>query len=175
MFPELQTKRLLLRQVQPEDQLFVFEGLSHPDVIQFYGVRYASFEATKAQLDWYAQLEKEGTGLSWIMVEKSSGLPVGDITVYLYKPEHKKAEVGFWLVPQFWDKGFASEALQAIIDYWKNEKALHRLEAFVEEGNEASSKLLKKNNFVFEGTMRDCEVKNGRYISLHIYALLLHA
>jgi len=173
MFPELTTERLLLQQVLPEDQQFIFEGLSHPEVIPFYGVRYNSFEATKAQMDWYEQIYKEGTGISWKMVEKQTGKNIGDISVYLYKPEHKKAEIGFWLLPDFWNKGFATEAMTAVLHYWKEEKALHRMEAFVEEGNTASSKLLEKAGFQYEGKMVDCEIKNGNFISLLIYGLIL--
>lgn len=172
MFPELTTSRLLLLEVRPEDQQFIFEGLSHPEVIPFYGVRYNSFEATKAQMDWYNKIYEEGTGISWKIVDKQTGENIGDISVYLYKPEHKKAEVGFWLLPQYWHKGFALEAIHAVISYWKEEKDLHRLEAFVEEGNDASSRLLEKVGFQYEGTMRECEIKEGRYISLKIYGLI---
>ena len=173
MFPELITERLLLQQVLPEDQPFIYEGLSHPAVIPFYGVRYDSFEATKAQMEWYKKIYEEGTGISWKIVDKQTKESLGDIAVYLYKLEHNKAEVGFWLLPQYWNKGYASEAMAAVINYWKVEKGLHRLEAFVEEGNIASSKLLEKAGFQYEGKMRDCEIKNGSYISLLIYALLL--
>ncbi len=58
------------------------------------------------------------------------------------------------------------------MDYWKNEKSLHRLEAFVEEGNKASSRLLEKAGFRYEGMMQDCEIKDGRFISLLIYAII---
>jgi ribosomal-protein-alanine N-acetyltransferase len=173
MFPILATDRLLLQEIQPEDQAFVFEGLSHPDVIPFYGVRYDAFEATKAQMDWYCQLKEQGTGTAWKMVEKQTGEKAGVIVVYSYKPEHNKAEVGFWLLPMFWNKGYAAEAMLAVIDYWKTQKSLHRIEAFVEEGNTASRKLLEKTGFRNEGTMRDCEIKDGKYISLHIYAKIL--
>ena len=173
MFPELTTDRLLLQQVLPEDQQFIFEGLSHPEVIPFYGVRYDSYEATKAQMEWYEKIYEEGTGISWKIVDKQTGESLGDIAVYLYKKEHNKAEVGFWLLPQYWNKGIAVEALRAVLDYWKRERNLHRLEAFVEEGNEASSRLLEKAGFLYEGKMRDCEIKNGRYISLKVYGLIL--
>lgn len=173
MFPLLTTARLLLQEIEPEDQAFIFQGLSHPEVIPFYGVRYDSFDATKAQMDWYRQLTEQGSGLAWKMVEKQTGEKFGVIATYAYKPEHNKAEVGFWLLPTYWNKGYAAEALQTVIAYWKEEKLLHRLEAFVEVGNTASSKLLEKAGFLHEGTMRDCEIKNGNYISLHIYALIL--
>lgn len=173
MLPELTTERLLLQEIKPEDQSFIFEGLSHPEVIPFYGVRYESFEATAAQMEWYKGMAEEGTGISWKMVDRATGEKMGVISVYYFKAEHRKAEVGFWLLPNFWNRGFALEALNAATAYWKNEKALHRLEAFVEEGNTPSGKLLEKAGFQYEGTMRDCEIKNGNYISLLIYALIL--
>ena len=173
MFPELITERLFLQEVKPEDQQFIFEGLSHSEVISFYGVRFDSFEATKAQMDWYQKIYQEGTGISWKIVDKETRENLGDICVYLYKQEHNKAEVGFWLLPQHQNKGIATEALNAVISYWRTEKKLHRLEAFVEKGNVASSKLLEKAGFGYEGTMRDCEIKDGRYISLKVYALIL--
>ena len=172
MWPELKTERLLLQQVLPEDQQFIFEGLSHPEVIPFFGVRYDSFEATAKQMEWYAKAYEEGTGGPWKILDKASGEKMGVVAYYFYKAEHKKAEVGFWIFPQYWNKGFISEALKAVINYCQTEKRIHRLEAFVEEGNAASSKVLEKAGFQYEGTMRDCEIKDGRYISLHVYALL---
>lgn len=172
MVPELATERLFLQQILPADQDFIFEGLSHPAVIPFYGVRYSSYEATSEQMDWYHRMAIEGTGLSWKMVAKNTSERLGVISVYYFKPEHKKAEVGFWLLPSFWRKGYAIEALQRVMDYWRKEKGLHRLESFVEEGNIASSRLLEKAGFVYEGTLRDCEVKEGRYISLQVFACL---
>lgn len=173
MVPEIATQRLLLQEIEPEDQQFVFEGLSNPDVIPFYGVTYGSFEETFVQMQWYQKMVAENSGMSWKIVEKDSGEKAGVISVYYYKPEHNKAEVGFWLLPKFWNRGMATEALKAVMEYWKKVKGLHRMEAFVEEGNSASSHVLEKAGFVYEGKMKDCEMKNGRYISLLIYALIL--
>jgi ribosomal-protein-alanine N-acetyltransferase len=175
MFPVLTTQRLLLQEILPDDQPFIFEGLSHPDVILFYGVSYQTYEATAAQMQWYAAMLNEGTGVPWKIVGKENGEKIGVISVYFYKPEHNKAELGFWLLPPFWNKGFAFEALNAVVAFWKTEKKLHRLEAFVEEGNTASSGLLEKAGFRYEGTMRDCEIKNGQYVSLLVFALLFDA
>ncbi|HEU4901468.1 MAG TPA: GNAT family N-acetyltransferase, partial [Flavisolibacter sp.] len=147
MFPLLSTERLLLQPIGPDDQPFIFEGLSHPEVIPFYGVRYLSLEETGRQMDWYAKMYREETGIAWKIVDKQSGCKMGVIAYYFYKPEHRKAEVGFWLLPQFWNKGFISEALVSVVAYCKNEKGIHRLEAFVEEGNRASSRVLEKAGF----------------------------
>jgi ribosomal-protein-alanine N-acetyltransferase len=174
MFPQLATKRFFLQQILSEDQQFIFEGLSHPDVIPFYGVRYDSFDATKKQMEWYEKSYKDGTGGPWKIVDKATGDKIGVVAYYFHKAEHKKAEVGFWILPQFWNKGIATEVLRAVIQYCQQQKDVHRLEAFVEEGNVASSRVLEKVGFVYEGTMRECEIKNGKFISLMIYALIAH-
>ena len=51
-------------------------------------------------------------------------------------------------------------------------QGIHRLEAFVEEGNTASTRVLEKLGFVYEGKLNECEIKDGHYISLLVYALL---
>ena len=112
------------------------------------------------------------TGGPWKIIDKVSGEKIGVVAYYFHKPEHKKAEVGFWIFPQYWNKGIATEVLRAVIEYCRAQKDIHRLEAFVEEGNVASSRVLEKVGFVYEGTMRECEVKDGKFISLLIYALV---
>ena len=64
MFPELSTQRLLLQQILPADQPFIFEGLSHPDIIPFNGVCYHSLEETSVQMDWYDQMMEKNKGIS---------------------------------------------------------------------------------------------------------------
>lgn len=123
-------------------------------------------------MDWYAKAYEEGTGGPWKIIEKTSGKRIGIVAFYYYEPEHRKAEVGFRLFPEYWNKGLMTEALKAVIHYCRAEKGIHRLEAFVEERNGAGSRVLEKAGFAYEGTMRDCERKDGRYITLLIYALL---
>ncbi len=172
MFPELTSDRFYLKQVQPVDLSFIFEGLSDPVAMPHNGVYFYSLEETKKQLEWYDNNWNEGTGIIWKVVSKQTGNNVGVISVYNYKKEHNKAELGYWLLPKFWKQGIASEVLKPVIDYWQKEKELHRMEAFIETENEASVRLLQKAGFTFEGTMRDCEIKFGKYISLYIYSLI---
>ena len=173
MFPSLTTERFVLQQVLPEDQQFIFEGLSHPDVISFYGVRYESFEATKKQMDWYEKSYNEDAGGPWKIIYKISGEKIGVVAYYKHDKQHQKAEVGFWIFPQYWNKGIITETLSAIIAYCQKEKNIHRLEAFVEDGNGASCRVLEKLGFEHEGKFKECEIKDGKFIDLHVYGLIL--
>jgi [ribosomal protein S5]-alanine N-acetyltransferase len=162
----------LLTEVLPSDQAFLFEGLGDPEAMPYNGVYFKTLEDTAEQLRWYSSNYNSGTGIPWKIVDKATGAPMGVISVYFYKQEHRKAELGYWLLPRYQGKGIATEVLPAVIAYWQKEKGLHRLEAFVETENAASIRLMEKAGFRFEGTMKDCEIKFGRFISLNIYALL---
>jgi ribosomal-protein-alanine N-acetyltransferase len=171
-FPTLRTDRLVMRQMQPDDLPMVFQGLSHPEVIRCYGVSFESEEATREQMEWFASLEREGSGIWWAMTKVDDGEFVGAIGFNNLSRIHRKAELGFWLLPEHWRKGLVSEALPVVLAHGLDALGLHRMEATVETENTASMGVLQKAGFVLEGTLRDCEFKNGRFISLHVLALL---
>ncbi len=171
-FPTLETERCLLRKIFSTDQQKIFEGLSHPEVIKYYGVSYASFGATKAQMDFYNELLSNETGIWWAICQKQNHQFIGACGFNNWMKEHRKAEIGFWLLPEFQQKGYMSEAVKKVIEYGFTEMNLHRIEAIIETGNDNSSKLLRKMGFAYEGTNKECEIKNGRFIDLEVYALL---
>ncbi len=170
--PLLTTQRFLLQSIEAADQAFIFKGLSHPDVILYYGVSYETFESAKAQIDWYESLEKEQTGCWWKIVDKQTNEPVGACGMNYYSAQHEKAELGYWLLPEYWGKGIMQEVLPVVIEHLFSHWRLHRLEAIVETGNDASVKLLDRSGFKYEGTLRDAEIKKGKRISLMMYSLL---
>lgn len=172
MFPELQTQQFLLQEILPADQQFIFEGLSDPAVIPFYGVRYASFEATATQMEFYRQIWEQKTGCWWKVVDRQTNEPVGACGMNSYQALHEKAEIGYWLLPEYWKKGIMAEVIPVMTDHLFKNWKLHRLEAVIEDGNETSCRLSEKLGFTFEGKIREAEIKEGRRISLLIYSLL---
>lgn len=172
IFPILKTERCLLRQFNENDLENIFKGLSHPDIIKYYGVNYTTLEATKAQLEFFADLEKNETGIWWAICSLDNTEFYGAGGFNNLSKEHKKAEIGFWLLTEYWSKGLMTEVMPVICDYGFNNLCLHRIEGFVENDNLLCKKAMNKLHFELEGTMKDCEVKNGKFISLDIYALI---
>lgn len=172
MFPELHTKRFLLKRILPEDQIFIFKGLSHPEVIPFYGVKYKTFEETKDQMNFYDSLWREKTGIWWKIVDRDTAESLGACGMNYYQSAHEKAEIGYWLLPQYWKKGIMPEVIPVMTGHLFSHWRLHRLEAVIEEGNDSSIGLAEKLGFQFEGMMRDAEIKNGKRICLLMYSLL---
>lgn len=172
MFPNLYTKRLLLRQITQGDIKQVFKGLSHPEVTQYYGVSYQTLAATQAQINWYYALYAQQTGIWWGLCSPDDLELFGACGFNNLSRQHSKAEIGFWLLPEYWNQGLMFEAVEACIHFVFKKVCLHRLEAYVETPNLASAALLKKLHFQQEGTFRDYEYKNGKYINLAVYARL---
>ncbi len=169
---ELRTERFLLRPFNDDDLESVFKGLSHPEVIPYYGVHYESLEATKEQMKFFRELEENGTGMWWAICSPDNRIFYGAGGLNGISHEHKKGEIGFWLLPEHWGMGIMQETFPVICDHAFTAMGLHRIEGFVESGNVNCKRAMQKLNFSHEGTMKDCEIKNGRFISLDIYALI---
>lgn len=171
-FPLLSTPRFQLRQFTTQDLPMVFAGLSNPEVIKYYGISFETLEATQEQLDWFNNLETTGTGIWWAICDKEQGTFVGAGGFHDINHVHKKAEVGFWLLPDFWRQGIMSEVMPCLLQFAFEELKLHRVEGFVDHQNQACKLALDRLNFNYEGTMRDCEVKDEAFLSVDIYACL---
>jgi ribosomal-protein-alanine N-acetyltransferase len=172
MFPEIHTSRLHLRKIRPEDKAAIFEGLSHPAVIRYYGISYESPEEVEEQMRWYRNLEKSESGIWWGICLKDNFSLIGACGFNEWHKEHRRIELGYWLLPNFWQQGIMSEAIPEIMSYAFQVLDIHRIEAVVESENEESKKLLQKLGFAFEGTHKDCEIKNNRFISLDYFAAI---
>lgn len=170
VFPTLESERTILRQFTPSDLENVFRGLSHPDVIKYYGVSYDTLEATKEQMEWFSNLEKTETGIWWAICDKESGQFLGAGGLNDLSQEHKKAEIGFWLLPESWGKGYMTETMPIILNYSFDVIGLNRIEGFVDSQNKNCKRAIGRLNFNHEGTMQECEFKNGEFISTDIYS-----
>ena len=169
---QIKTKRLLLRPIITGDIDHIFAGLSHPDVIKYYGVSFMTLEATQEQMDWYADLEKNNKGRWWAVCSPDGKTFYGGGGLNDLNRDKKQAEIGFWLLPEHWGKGYMTEAMPAICSYAFANMGINRIEGFVETDNVNCKKAMAKLQFQLEKTMPDCEEKNGKLISIDVYAKL---
>ncbi|MEM6805678.1 MAG: GNAT family N-acetyltransferase, partial [Bacteroidota bacterium] len=151
----IQTERLLLREIVDSDIQHIYHGLSHPQVIKYYGVSYTSLEATKEQMTWY----ENPAQYWWAICSSDNQTFYGAGGLNDFSQEHKKAEIGLWLLPDFWGKGIMSEAMPLICQYGFDNLDLHRIEGFVESNNHNCKRAMAKLDFEQEGSMKDCEIR----------------
>ena len=123
-------------------------------------------------MDWYARIEREETGRWWAIVDPADEYFYGAIGIHDIHPQHRKAEIGFWLLTEYWGKGYITEAATRIIKHSFDDLGLHRIYAYVESENHNSKKVMHKLCFVYEGTMKECEIKDGKWYDLEMYGML---
>jgi len=81
-------------------------------------------------------------------------------------------ELGYWIGEPYWNKGIASKAVQLIIDFGFKTLDINRIYASTIESNLASSRVLEKNNFIFEGVSKKSAFKNNKFLDEYRFALL---
>jgi len=169
---KLSAQRVRIRSMCDHDLEDVFQGLSDPRVIRYYGVSFSSLSETKDQMKWYRDLLNDGTGIWWAVELNQNSEFIGAIGFNNIVKEHYRGEIGFWLYPEHWGNGYTCEILPVVINYAFNSMNLRRIEAWVEVGNSASSSVLLNAGFTHEGRFHNYEVKNGSPIDVDIFAIV---
>jgi diamine N-acetyltransferase len=91
-----------------------------------------------------------------LMITTKEGLDVGAIDLFDFDSQHQRAGIGI-LVAEKMDrgKGYATEALNLLIQYCFTQLHLHQLYCNITIDNEASIQLFKKHNFAITGIKKD--------------------
>ena len=168
----MKTKNHYLKEIEDTDITHIHQGLSNPELTKYYDVHFATLEETQIQMDWYRTLKAEGTGIWWGIYGASDKLFRGAAGFSSLDATHKKAEIGMWLLPEYWGRGILKEVMPILFTQGFEKLGLNRIEGYVVSGNRKCKSALEKIDFTYEGTMRECEVKNGELISVDIYAVL---
>jgi RimJ/RimL family protein N-acetyltransferase len=87
-------------------------------------------------------------------------------------PEHKKAELHYWLGKDYWGKGYGTETAKRIIAYAFQNFKIERLEVNHMTRNLRSQRVIEKCGFAFEGTMRSYVKRFENFEDVKFYSLL---
>ncbi|GAB2775734.1 GNAT family N-acetyltransferase [Salinimicrobium soli] len=167
-----ETTRFILKEIIPEDIENIHRGLSDTRVTQYYAVHFETLEDTREQMDWYADLVKNGTGMWWGVYNKETGEFCGAGGYNDLDGKHKKAEIGFWLLPEFWRRGIMQEVMPKLLELGFEKLGLNRIEGFVDSRNTSCKAAIQKLNFYHEGTLRQAEIEDGEYLDVDIFSFL---
>lgn len=171
--PTLTTDRLVLRAFTHADiaNLVRFAG---SDEVHATTLNIPSPYTDQHAIDWIATHQATlaaGHGVVWAIADGQSDELVGTIDIRL-QMIHKRGEIGYWVGPPHWGKGYATEAVRAVLGYGFGELGLYRIYADHFAGNDASGRVLTKVGMTQEGTLRGQFVKAGRHIDTVLYAII---
>lgn len=171
--PVLSSGELVLRPIEDKDTAALFSHFSDNAVTKYMDID--SFtnisEATQIIQFFHQSLEKE-EGMRWAITLAGSDELIGTCGYHKISKTHFKAEIGYDLRPSYWGKGIMKEAVSIMLDYGYEELQFNRIEAFVDPDNLASSKLLTRLGFRYEGFLRDAFFEKGKFVNAELYSLL---
>lgn len=170
-FPQLETERLILRDIVQSDASDLFEIFSCEAVTRHYDLYpYRSVEEAEAIIDFFAESFESERGIRWGIGLKADDKLIG--TCGYVSLRRFRGEIGYEINPAYWRQGYASEAINAIVQFGFESLLLNRVEALVMTENNPSAALLEKNGFLEEGTLRQYDFFKGNSHDMRIFSII---
>lgn len=175
-FPEIRTRRLILREPTLRDLRWYFDHFSRPEMVWGGGEPGPKdMAAARGELRRYlVDLFRERQGFRWLIMLKGEDRPIGSLGFYKWSPslEHQ-AEMGYDLQKEYWGRGIMTEAMKAVIDFGFKKMKLHRIEVLIMPRNKRSIRLVKRLGFTKEGVIRQRGFDEfGNYADDILFSLL---
>jgi [ribosomal protein S5]-alanine N-acetyltransferase len=173
-FQNLESDRLLLRQITNDDANEIFALRSNVETMKYIPrplvtTNEEALEHIKMIQD---KLEKN-EGINWAITLKGNPKLIGIIGHYRIRWEHFRSEIGYMLLGEYHGKGITTEAIQMLVDYGFNKMNMHSLEGIIDPANTASERVLEKNGFVKEAHLIENEFYDGKFLDSVIYSLVM--
>jgi [ribosomal protein S5]-alanine N-acetyltransferase len=169
----LETSRLRLMPVVQDDWRDYFPILADPQTSRRSNLpRKPTEKRTQGVVRWMVRLGKAGKGFGWMIRESETGLLAGCIRINSIDKPQSVGIIGYEIAPAMWGKGYATEALNAVVEHAHDAMRIHRLEAWTLDGNPQSDRVLLKSGFRREGTQRS-KMRLGRErFDMHLFGRL---
>jgi RimJ/RimL family protein N-acetyltransferase len=159
----LEGRNVNLRVAEKDDLPLIAEWLNNHEFFN-----YAPFpQKSRAELErQYDSLPSES---KWFIGEKKDCSRVG--LVY-HELEGSQMEIGYALLPSERNKGYGTEAITIIVDYLFLTRQIVRIQATTDLKNKASCRVLERNGFKCEGTIRKAGFVRGQWRDEYLYSIL---
>lgn len=171
---QLNTARLLIRNLQTEDLNDFHYYRSNPEVTRYQGSDVMNLEQAAAFIGRMKDksLGTPGEWVQYAIIDKATQRLVGDCAIHLHLQDSRIGEIGMTISHDHQQKGFAKEAFTALLEYLFETENLHRVVETVDAENNASIQLLKSMGFRQEGHFIENIFFKGKWGSEYQYAML---
>ena len=153
----LETKRLILRRLLPDDLDSLFALYRDPEIRRYFPEGTLTYEETKEELEWFLNGHPDQPELGlWATIHKETGAFIGRCGLLPWTIEQRsEVEVAYLLAKEYWGQGLATEAAQAIVAYAFERLNLSRLICMMYPENQASVKVARKIGMTLEKELED--------------------
>ena len=167
------SQRLVARRFTPSDLGAFVAMRAEPEVARFQDWENFTEDDGRAFLEWSAQRNPGEPGWFQFALERTEDRTfVGDCGLKTLETDNRLAQIGYTIARQYWNQGYAQEAVRGLIEYAFRNFPIHRIIASVDPRNAASVRVLEKSGFEKEAHFRQSEWFKGAWADDAIYAVL---
>lgn len=158
--PILFSERLILSPIREDDADDYFALCSNPDVMRPWGTKqHQNLNETKNLILFLEHEFKKKQMIRWGIREQSAGHAsanplIGDLGFWRFVNPRLRAEIGAKLSPQYWNKGYMTEAMTKVLDFGFQTMNLNSIEGNIDPENRSSMRMLEKLGFDKEGYIK---------------------
>ncbi len=171
ILPQLETERLIIRQLNGSDLEFIHAHYQRPEISHFTLLHFNNIKETKEYFDISCLPPFSREFKMGIVLRDTSEL-IGTVSFLSWNHKHRNGELGYDLAPEYWGKDLMFEALLEFLTYLFDNLEIHRIEATTNENNLLSKKLLERLGFMLEGTMREKYKIDGYFQNELLFSLI---
>ena len=170
-FCDLETERLLLKNISSDDREFVFSQFSDSTVNKYlFDVEpLSSIEGSDEIINMFLQAEPR-THHRWILIRKIDMVKMGTCGFHCWDIDKNACDVGYDLKEEYWGKGYMQEALNAIIIFAKSNMKIREINAYIYPENIKSVAIAKRLGFKYLGKKKIEHFQGKEYLH-YIYTL----
>ena len=169
-YKPLFSDRIQLLKPSIEDSPFYRKALKIESVWDFISEFHISEKYILQKIKKYTNVIDANQGMFWNIYLENE--PAGILSLHNWDFDNKKAEIGYWILPKYGNKGIVSEAIQLVLSFVFSTNLLNRIEAIIYENNIASKNLITKNNFTLEALQREFLDVRGVYTNVYLFSIL---
>jgi len=165
IFPTIETKRMLLRELNKDDNEILFELFSNPMAMKYWDTPpHESIKTTTEALVKMNKSFQDKQGMSWGIISKKTNKLIGYFGLHSWNLSKSQSKLGYIISPSNWGEGLGAEVLNSIVNFCFNEMHFESVLAEVDPNNQSSIVILEKNDFVLiEEKKKDLKINNNYY------------
>lgn len=170
----LESDRLLMRPYKKQDAEQVWPVLCRKEISAMtLRIPYpCPREFVEDWFDFIDEKRMQGIALEFGLFDKTDGSYVGNCGLADILRRHNQADVVYFIAPEKWGRGFATEALRAVAGYAFETLHLERLSGRCFADNASSRSVMEKVGFIPEGVLRHDIFRDGAYRDVCCLGLL---
>ncbi len=173
---KIDTARLSLRPPQMIDDSRLYQLMSQEDITTFLSWdAHQSIETTRAVISGLIESQNAEKGYHWCIYHQDAiiGLvSLIDVRRKIRTWTLNRAEVSYWISPNFQGQGFATEATQAVLEFGFSKLSLHKIIIAHAVANGASKRICEKLGFEKYAHEHDAFKKEGQWHDLVWYEII---